>query len=65
VSGERDTDGIAGLREARRLLKNSKAHMDGSSADYARGWRDGLRHLDIFLRAKVNQALANRRSAKP
>ena len=47
------------------MLKNSKAHMDGSSADYARGWRDGLRHLDIFLRAKVNQALANRRSAKP
>lgn len=52
---------VYGLRDARRLTKETKGLMKGRSGEYVKGWRAALKQLDGLLAVHINHCLAEGR----
>lgn len=52
---------VYGLRDARKMARETKAMMKGRSGDYVKGWRAALDQLDGLLQVHINHCLAEGR----
>lgn len=48
---------VYGLREARRLARETRAMMKGRSGEYVKGWRAALSQMDHLLSVNINHRL--------
>lgn len=58
------SDGIHlyGLRDASRLIRETRGRMKGVKDDYARGWRAALEQVDILIDIKIADIKAKQRA---
>lgn len=52
---------VYGLRDARRMARETKLLMRGRSGDYVKGWRAALSQLDGLLQIHISHCLAEGR----
>ena len=44
-----------GLRDARKIVRDTRGLMKGQSGDYVRGWRAALKQVENLLTIRLNE----------